>query len=97
MRSKRLLRFVGERVGRTKVPRELAFTDELPLGPSGKVLKRTLPVALRMAILPKSQEPPFCRRATAATLPLDVDAYRPQTSLTMVCMRATWPSTIFQN
>jgi long-chain acyl-CoA synthetase len=37
-----LLRFVGERVARTKMPRELAFTDELPLGPSGKVLKHTL-------------------------------------------------------
>ena len=37
-----LLRFAQARVGRTKLPRELAFTTELPLGPSGKVLKRTL-------------------------------------------------------
>jgi long-chain acyl-CoA synthetase len=29
-------------VGRTKVPREIAFTTELPLGVSGKVHKRTL-------------------------------------------------------
>jgi acyl-CoA synthetase (AMP-forming)/AMP-acid ligase II len=37
-----LARFAEERVGRSKVPREYAFTQELPLGPSGKVLKRTL-------------------------------------------------------
>ncbi len=37
-----LARFAQERVGRTKVPREYAFAKELPLGPSGKVLKRTL-------------------------------------------------------
>jgi long-chain acyl-CoA synthetase len=37
-----LARFAQERVGRTKVPREYAFTTDLPLGPSGKVLKRTL-------------------------------------------------------
>jgi len=31
-----------ERVARTKVPREYAFVSQLPLGPSGKVLKREL-------------------------------------------------------
>jgi long-chain acyl-CoA synthetase len=30
------------RIGKTKLPREVAFTDKLPLGPSGKVLKREL-------------------------------------------------------
>jgi long-chain acyl-CoA synthetase len=37
-----LARFAQERVGRSKVPREFAFTDAFPLGSSGKVLKRTL-------------------------------------------------------
>ncbi|MDH5676280.1 MAG: AMP-binding protein [Myxococcales bacterium] len=35
-------RFARERVARTKVPREVAFVEAMPLGPSGKVLKRTL-------------------------------------------------------
>jgi long-chain acyl-CoA synthetase len=29
-------------IGRTKIPREVAFIDAMPLGPSGKVQKRTL-------------------------------------------------------
>ena len=33
---------VAKLVGRTKVPREIAFVTELPLGVSGKVHKRTL-------------------------------------------------------
>jgi long-chain acyl-CoA synthetase len=31
-----------QRVARTKVPREIAFVERMPLGPSGKVLKREL-------------------------------------------------------
>ena len=31
-----------ERVSKTKVPREVAFVDQFPLGPSGKILKRQL-------------------------------------------------------
>jgi long-chain acyl-CoA synthetase len=34
--------FAAQRVSRTRLPREYAFVDELPLGASGKVLKRTL-------------------------------------------------------
>lgn len=34
--------FARERVAKTKVPRELAILEHMPLGPSGKVLKRTL-------------------------------------------------------
>jgi len=34
--------WTAEQVGRTKLPREVAFVDRLPVGPSGKVLKRTL-------------------------------------------------------
>jgi long-chain acyl-CoA synthetase len=34
--------FAAHRVSRTRLPREYAFVDELPLGASGKVLKRTL-------------------------------------------------------
>lgn len=37
-----LVRFARERVSRTKVPREIAFAEALPLGPSGKVEKRRL-------------------------------------------------------
>jgi long-chain acyl-CoA synthetase len=54
-----LVRFAGERVGRTKVPREVAFTTQLPLGPSGKVLKRTLRQWLlegRLAVLSPSSK-----------------------------------------
>jgi len=35
-------RFAAARLSPVKVPRELAVVDELPLGPSGKVLKRVL-------------------------------------------------------
>jgi long-chain acyl-CoA synthetase len=37
-----LLAWIGERVGRHKRPRHVEFVDELPLGPSRKVLKREL-------------------------------------------------------
>jgi long-chain acyl-CoA synthetase len=37
-----LLQWVAPRVGKTKVPRGVAVVDAMPLGPSGKVLKRTL-------------------------------------------------------
>jgi long-chain acyl-CoA synthetase len=37
-----LAQWARARVGRTKVPREIAFADAFPLGPSNKVLKRTL-------------------------------------------------------
>jgi fatty-acyl-CoA synthase len=34
--------FVRDNLARYKVPREVAFIDELPRNPSGKVLKREL-------------------------------------------------------
>jgi long-chain acyl-CoA synthetase len=34
--------FAAQRVSRTRLPREYVFVDELPLGASGKVLRRTL-------------------------------------------------------
>lgn len=37
-----LSRFASERLGRMRRPRDYVFCDELPLGPSGKVHKRTL-------------------------------------------------------
>lgn len=37
-----LHRFLQERVSRTKLPREYAIVSQLPLGPSGKIHKRTL-------------------------------------------------------
>jgi long-chain acyl-CoA synthetase len=37
-----LLRWAAPRVGKTKAPRAVAFVEAFPLGPSGKVLKRTL-------------------------------------------------------
>lgn len=37
-----LATFAAGHLARTKLPRELALVDELPLGPSGKVLKRLL-------------------------------------------------------
>ncbi|HEU4976607.1 MAG TPA: long-chain fatty acid--CoA ligase [Baekduia sp.] len=40
--AEELLAWVGERVARHKRPRLLRFVDELPLGPSRKVLKREL-------------------------------------------------------
>jgi long-chain acyl-CoA synthetase len=39
------------RLARTKVPREYAFVTELPLGPSGKVLKRELRARLHQGTL----------------------------------------------
>ena len=40
--ARELAAHAAERVGRTKVPREVAFVEELPLGTSNKVHKRTL-------------------------------------------------------
>ncbi len=37
-----LLAWAGERIARDKRPRLVRFVDELPLGPSRKVLKREL-------------------------------------------------------
>jgi long-chain acyl-CoA synthetase len=37
-----LASFANERLGRMRRPRHYAFVDSLPLGPSGKVHKRTL-------------------------------------------------------
>jgi long-chain acyl-CoA synthetase len=37
-----IVQWASARVGRTKVPREVAFVSSFPLGPSNKVLKRTL-------------------------------------------------------
>ena len=34
--------FVGERLARFKVPKEIGFTEELPRTPSGKLLRRQL-------------------------------------------------------
>jgi long-chain acyl-CoA synthetase len=36
--------FVKERVAAYKYPRRIWFTDELPKGPTGKILKREIPV-----------------------------------------------------
>jgi long-chain acyl-CoA synthetase len=47
--------WVLERLARTKVPREVAIVDAMPLGPSGKVLKRELRARLtdgRLATVP---------------------------------------------
>ncbi|MFW5921039.1 MAG: class I adenylate-forming enzyme family protein [Polyangiales bacterium] len=41
-----------ERIARNKVPREVAFVDALPIGPSRKVLKRELRAALASGELP---------------------------------------------
>jgi long-chain acyl-CoA synthetase len=41
-----LVQWARPRIGATKLPREVAFVDALPLGPSGKVLKRELREAL---------------------------------------------------
>lgn len=51
--------WAAARVAKTKVPRELVFVDALPLGPSGKVLKRALRAqltdgSLRSAPIPKA-------------------------------------------
>ena len=37
-----LIAWSQERLGRHKYPRQIRFVDELPLGPSMKVLKREL-------------------------------------------------------
>jgi long-chain acyl-CoA synthetase len=37
-----LLAWAAGRLGRDKLPREVAYLPSLPLGPSGKVLKREL-------------------------------------------------------
>lgn len=40
------------RVARTKVPREVVFVESLPLGPSGKILKRSLRLDIENGTLP---------------------------------------------
>jgi acyl-CoA synthetase (AMP-forming)/AMP-acid ligase II len=40
--EKELEKFLRERIANYKVPKEWAFLDELPMTPSGKVLKRVL-------------------------------------------------------
>jgi acyl-coenzyme A synthetase/AMP-(fatty) acid ligase len=40
--EKELEKFLRERIANYKVPKEWAFVDELPMTPSGKVLKRVL-------------------------------------------------------
>ena len=47
-----LATFARARIASTKVPRHYAFVDALPLGPSGKVLKRALKEQLRDGRLP---------------------------------------------
>jgi long-chain acyl-CoA synthetase len=42
LRADELVDFARTQVARTKVPREVAVVEHLPLGPSGKVLKREL-------------------------------------------------------
>jgi long-chain acyl-CoA synthetase len=46
-----LASYAAERLSKTKLPREYAFVQTLPLGPSGKVLKRTLRKWLDEAII----------------------------------------------
>nr|BFE78412.1 hypothetical protein GCM10020093_010130 [Planobispora longispora] len=38
--------FAKERVAAYKYPRHISFTDELPVSPTGKVLKRTITLSL---------------------------------------------------
>ena len=40
--SEELIGFLRERLGRYKTPSKIVFVDELPLGPTGKILKRRL-------------------------------------------------------
>jgi long-chain acyl-CoA synthetase len=47
-----LAAFARERIAATKIPREYAFVDALPLGPSQKVLKRALRDQLAAGTLP---------------------------------------------
>jgi long-chain acyl-CoA synthetase len=47
--------FARTRLGATKVPREVAFVEALPLGPSGKVVKRALRQALVDGTLPTTK------------------------------------------
>ena len=42
-------------IAATKVPREFAFVDALPLGPSGKVQKRALRARLADGTLPTTK------------------------------------------
>ncbi|HEY2734272.1 MAG TPA: fatty acid--CoA ligase family protein, partial [Polyangiales bacterium] len=43
--------FASHRLSRTKLPREYAFVESLPIGPSGKVQKRTLRDQLAQGLL----------------------------------------------
>ena len=50
-----LAEFARARIAATKVPREFAFVDALPLGPSGKVQKRDLRARLADGTLPTTK------------------------------------------
>jgi acyl-CoA synthetase (AMP-forming)/AMP-acid ligase II len=50
-----LAEFAAARIAATKVPREVAFVDALPLGPSGKVQKRDLRARLADGTLPTTK------------------------------------------
>ena len=52
-----LVAFARTRIAATKVPREVAFVDALPLGPSGKVQKRELRARLADGTLPTTKAP----------------------------------------
>ncbi|HEY2746661.1 MAG TPA: AMP-binding protein [Polyangia bacterium] len=52
-----LAAFARARIAATKVPREFAFVDALPLGPSGKVQKRALRAAVADGTLPTAKAP----------------------------------------
>ena len=54
-----LAAWAHDRMARTKVPRELVVIDALPLGPSGKVLKRELRRRLEQgALVPEALDAP---------------------------------------
>ena len=59
--------FVKERVAAYKYPRKIWFADELPKGPTGKILKREIEV-------PESARTLMAARGTAASL--DIAAHR---------------------
>ena len=50
--AQELIEWSRERIAGHKYPRVIQFADELPLGPSGKVLKRALVIAPRTVVAP---------------------------------------------
>jgi long-chain acyl-CoA synthetase len=50
--------FAAPKLSRTKLPREYAFASALPLGPSGKIQKRTLRTWLESGELRVEKAPP---------------------------------------